>query len=177
MPLLELNDVATLCVRDIMQRRISTIHAEAPISEAARVLWDDQVGGAPVVDASGRTIGFISASDVVRYKAYGARYRPPSEIMGGQALAELELTEPLPPRIAGTEPRVRDLMTPATLSVRADTSLPELARFLTNARIHRALVTENCHVVGIVSAYDIVQQVAAMALDPAAPLLHDDDEC
>lgn len=167
MQTLELKGIATLTVRDVMQQHVSTVHADAPVAEAARTLWDEHIGGAPVVDVHGRTIGFISASDVVRHKAYGVRYRPPQSLLDAGRVIDhdIEVREPLPPRLAGSEARARDLMTPATLSVHADTSLPDLARFLLNAGIHRVLVQEMGRTIGIVSAYDIVRAVAGMSDD------------
>jgi MFS transporter, DHA2 family, multidrug resistance protein len=158
-------DIGARTVGDIMQHDVAAIFADAPVSEVARLLWDQQVGGAPVVDAVGRPIGFISASDVVRYKAYGVRYVPPRHNGDPAALAEYELTEPLPPLAPGRagEPVARQLMTPATISVRPETTVPELARFLVNAGIHRALVMDHGQLLGIVSVSDIVEEVARSA--------------
>lgn len=65
-------------VADIMQHRVVTVLADTPLTEVARVLWDEQVGGVPVVDESGRPIGFVSASDLMRFKAFGSHYKPPA---------------------------------------------------------------------------------------------------
>lgn len=126
-------------VADIMQHRVTTVDADTPLSEVARLLWDEAISGAPVLDEDGNLAGLVSASDIVRFKAYGAGH------------------------LAGRVATARDVMTPATIHVRSTTSVPELARFLVTAGIHRALVVDHGRLTGIVSAFDIVEAVAAHA--------------
>jgi CBS domain-containing protein len=151
-------------VADIMQYRVVTVLADTPLSEVARVLWDEQVGGVPVVDESGRPIGFVSASDIVRFKAFGRHYEPPAAAgLSGLASPEVApLRHGLHRRRAGGggDGAARDVMTPATFAVRSAASVVELARFLVRAGIHRALVVDNGRLIGIVSAFDIVQDLA-----------------
>lgn len=155
-------------VADIMQHRVVTVLADTPLTEVARVLWDEQVGGVPVVDESGRPIGLVSASDLVRFKAFGSHYEPPAAAgRGGLTTHEVApLRHGLQPR-AGRVGRghgaARDVMTPATFAVRSTTSVVELARFLVRAGIHRALVIDAGRLTGIVSAFDIVQDLAEQA--------------
>lgn len=55
---------------------------------------------------------------------------------------------------------VRDIMMPATFSVRRETTVSELARFLLRGEIHRALVLEGGRLVGIVTTFDVLRAVA-----------------
>lgn len=119
-------------VGDIMETQVVTVASDMPLPEAARFMWEREISGAPVIDPAGRPVGVISASDIVRVKGFGTR------------------------RAA----LVRDVMTHATFSVRRSTTVVELARFLTKANVHRALVIEDDELVGIVSMSDIVRKVA-----------------
>ncbi|HSJ25321.1 MAG TPA: CBS domain-containing protein [Longimicrobiales bacterium] len=132
-------NLARLKVADIMQNRVTTVHADTSLGDVARLLWEEGISAAPVLDDDGRLLGVISASDIVRFKAYGG------------------------PAHAGRGPCARDLMTAATIHVRPGTSVPELARFLVRAGIHRALVVEHGRLAGIVSTFDIVEAVAGAA--------------
>jgi CBS domain-containing protein len=160
--------LAERTVRDIMHHQVVTVLADTPLSEAARTLWDERVSGVPVLDASRRPIGFLSASDVVRYQAFGMRYVPPATTGQVRGLTASELA-PLAPgsfslrHTAGETARVRDVMTPVTISVHTTTSVPALARFLVRAGIHHALVIDDGELVGIVSTYDVVQELAELA--------------
>lgn len=60
-------------------------------------------------------------------------------------------------------------MTPATFAVRSTTSVVELARFLVRAGIHRALVIDAGRLTGVVSTFDIVQDLAEQELAVARP--------
>ena len=51
-------------------------------------------------------------------------------------------------------------MTSVTFSVRPDSTLPELASFLLKGKIHRALVFDHRHLVGLVTTLDLVRAIA-----------------
>lgn len=125
----------SLKVSDIMVRDVASIRADAPVADLVKLLDYEHIGGAPVVDARGHLLGVASATDVIREAAEAA----------GSAQSGLA---------------VRDIMTPATFTVRPDATLAELARFLVRGEIHRALVLEGERLVGIVTAFDIVRAIA-----------------
>ncbi|HUB42556.1 MAG TPA: CBS domain-containing protein [Streptosporangiaceae bacterium] len=50
---------------DLMTRPAITIGPDAPVAEAARILYDRRIKRLPVVDAAGRLLGIISRSDVL----------------------------------------------------------------------------------------------------------------
>lgn len=171
-------------VRDIMHHRVITVFEDTPLSDAARLLWDERVSGVPVIDRQRRPVGFLSASDIVRFEAFGLRYQPPSsaETVRGLAAADLEALAPGVVRSAARQSAVaRDVMTPVTLSVRSCTTVPELARFLVRAGIHHALVVDRGELIGVVSTFDLVEEVAAMAPpeeEPELPLpVATEEEC
>ncbi len=67
------------------------------------------------------------------------------------------------------EPRgsktVADIMMPARFSVRPDTSLAGLARYMVNAKLHRALVMEGDELLGIVTTFDVLHAIADSDVD------------
>jgi CBS domain-containing protein len=166
-------DIAHRTVADIMQHDVAVVPADMPLSDVARLLWDEQVSGAPVVTADERPIGIVSASDLVRVRGYGPRYRPPAgATKAGAVDRDLALlavpAKPGRKHEGRLEPTARDVMTPATFAVRTTTTIPELARFLMRAGVHRALVLDQGHLLGIVTAFDIVEEVARGA-EPVEP--------
>ena len=64
-PLLRLQ---SLTVADVMTRRVTAIPGCARMQEAARILAEADASGAPVVDAAGRCIGVLSATDFLKYE-------------------------------------------------------------------------------------------------------------
>ena len=50
---------------DIMTRNVHTIHPGASAQEAARLLSQERISGAPVVDANGKVIGIVTEADII----------------------------------------------------------------------------------------------------------------
>src|SRR5262245_58405041 len=68
-----------LTAGDLMTRDVLTLSQEMSLRDAARLLVRHQIGGAPVVDAQGRCVGVLSATDFVRRaEARDEVTRPPS---------------------------------------------------------------------------------------------------
>jgi len=64
-----------LTVRDIMNPAVVTVAPDTTVRQLARLLADEEISGAPVVDQSGRLQGVVSATDVVRLAAADADVR------------------------------------------------------------------------------------------------------
>jgi len=56
---------------DIMTCNVHTIHPGASAQEAAHLLSQEHISGAPVVDANGKVIGIVSRADIVHAVAQG----------------------------------------------------------------------------------------------------------
>jgi CBS domain-containing protein len=50
---------------DIMTRKVATIRPEAGAQEAAKLLDEKRISGAPVVDAESKIIGIITEADII----------------------------------------------------------------------------------------------------------------
>ena len=51
---------------DIMTPRVITIHDDAPVDEAARLMLQDDISGLPVVDRAGKLVGIVTEGDFLR---------------------------------------------------------------------------------------------------------------
>jgi predicted transcriptional regulator len=54
-----------MLARDIMTRRVITIHPYATLQEAARLLSERNISGVPVVDAAGAMVGLLTQADLI----------------------------------------------------------------------------------------------------------------
>lgn len=54
-----------MIARDIMTRKVWTTGPEASVQEAAQLLYQQRISGAPVVDADGGIIGIITEADII----------------------------------------------------------------------------------------------------------------
>jgi CBS domain-containing protein len=55
-----------LTARDLMTRSVVRLSGDLSLREAARILCQNQIGGAPVVDGRGKCVGMLSAVDFLR---------------------------------------------------------------------------------------------------------------
>ena len=55
-----------LKVRDIMQRKVITVSEDATIEEAALIMYNNKVGGLPVISEVGKVVGIITATDILK---------------------------------------------------------------------------------------------------------------
>jgi len=170
-----------LTVKEIMQTEVATATPEMTVRELAR-LWEEHgITGTPVVDLSGKVLGVVSATDLVRLAAEEAdasdeaerteRAYPPEEVEedGVEASWYAFFADEAPELYTGLEgivesvfeeATVGDIMTRAIFSVRPQATVQELARFLLRAGIRRALVMEAGKLAGIVTATDVLRAVA-----------------
>lgn len=168
----------TLTVADIMRTDVVTVKPNTTVAELTDRLEEAGITGAPVVDDDGLVQGVVSVSDVSRAVARRASRRGSSASARTGDTADdrpadyfryaRRLPAHLPPDLPQSElgaRAVREIMTPATVSVRASARVADLARLLTRAGVHRALVLEDGRLVGLVSTMDVVRVVAESAGD------------
>lgn len=55
-----------LKVRDIMQKKVITVSEDATIEEAALIMYNNKVGGLPVISEVGAVVGIITATDILK---------------------------------------------------------------------------------------------------------------
>lgn len=148
----------TVTASDLMQKDVLVLSPDDPIAAAVASLEEYRVSGAPVVDASGRLIGILSASDVVRS---GHVLDRGLEVDHDVPYAGDDEDDDLPPPPSTTEPeRVKDWMHFDAVTVAPETSLKRLCGLLVEHGIHRVPVVQGGKLLGIVTTFDVVRHVA-----------------
>jgi CBS domain-containing protein len=157
--------------RDLMQKQVVTLRPDASLREALSTLEEHEITGAPVVDASGRPVGFLTTRDIAS----------PDHLEGGglagrrdMGLAELpsdELDEGMldedtilerddySPAVLGRG-SVQDWMSEDVTSVEPGDDLRSICRVMSENSIHRVLVLEEGRIAGIVTTMDVVRHLA-----------------
>ena len=182
-----------LTVRHIMREDVVTVSPDTSVRELSRLLADEEISGAPVVDGNGSLLGVVSSTDVVRLAADDASVRLTSLPVRSKSTAPVDPVDPDDPEGPEVDPfgfflpedspygneelikqfaeseldsvTVADIMTPVTFSVEPTATLRELAQFLVRGRIHRAVVVEGERLRGIVTSGDVLQAVAEGRID------------
>ena len=156
---LTVRELQRLPVKNIMKSAMLTVRDDMRVGDAAAFLTDNEISGAPVTDESGRFVGVISLTDIARDlaehgQAVHGRFLRNYYAQGWEDDLDPEDWERL---VTGDDRVVRDVMTPTVFTVTEGTPLSELAETMIVGRVHRMFVTDQDHLVGIVTTLDIVK--------------------
>ena len=148
--------------KDIMNANVFTVTDNMDLREAAKLLVDEGISGAPVVDEMGNLVGVISQTDLVEYELatereltveasfYRRPYRRSLDPSRGFQIEDLP---------ADT---VKDVMTPFLVTVEENTPIREVAARMAKFGIHRLIVVDGDQQIrGIVTSLDVLRWVAA----------------
>jgi CBS domain-containing protein len=144
-----------------MTPNVVTVTDTMDLREAAKILVQERISGAPVVDELGRLVGVLSQSDLVEYELATEREltveapfyrRPYDEALDPSRGFQIQ---ELP---ADT---VSDVMTPYLITVQEDTPIREVAARMADCGIHRVVVVDDEQQIhGIVTSLDVLRWVA-----------------
>jgi CBS-domain-containing membrane protein len=140
--------------KEIMTTTVITLSLETGIIEAAKLLLEHGINGAPVLD-EGRVVGILCQSDLV---AQQKQIPLPSlfSLLGGYIpLTSAKHWEKEVRKIAALT--VADAMTPHTVSVAPDTPLDTIAGLMVDKNLHTLPVIENDRLVGIIGKKDMLK--------------------
>ncbi|MFQ5706539.1 MAG: CBS domain-containing protein [bacterium] len=150
-----------LTAKEIMTAPVISVQPQMSVEEVAELFSDRMISGALVADQSGKPVGVVTLTDIVRnearrehivsdkvasdyiLKAWEAQFG--AEELSGYHLEESETL------------RVQDIMTPFIYRVPENTLVKELAEIMVSGRIHRLFVSRKDEIVGIVAALDILK--------------------
>ena len=161
-----------LTARDAMRTELVTLSPDDSIEDALALFEESRIGGAPVVDGSGKLVGVLTLSDVARTEhVSGNRIETQrgtfdmGELSGEERTDELDpdeiyyVKEDYSAAVLGAE-RVSDWMTHEVIAVAPEAPLTKVCAAMVDKQIHRVFVTERHRLVGVVSSFDVVRCVA-----------------
>jgi CBS domain-containing protein len=145
--------------RDVMTSEPVCIEASATLRQLASLLEFHEIGGVPVVGASGVLVGVASLTDVMRRLLAGTDERSPGLLF--EVLGEQQDDEAAGDFASGEVPRVEEFRTEDPLTVTEQTPVEEIAALLREHHVHRVIVVDGVGIpVGIVSSLDLLGLIA-----------------
>jgi CBS domain-containing protein len=116
---------------DVMTRRVVACRADSDLSQAARLMWENDCGSIPVVDADDRLVGILTDRDACM-----------SAYFQGRSLRELPAAGCMAREVA---------------SCQSSDSVLDVVRLMAERRVRRIPVTDGeGHLVGIVGWSDLL---------------------
>jgi len=149
---------------EIMSREVITLSPDMEISEATRILLDNNINGAPVVDSQGQLVGILCQSDLI---AQQKRLPIPSLFTFLDGLIPLTSTKQLEKevrKIAATT--VSQAMTSNPVTVSPETGIEALAGLMVDNNFHTLPVVTGKKLVGIVGKEDVLKTLISSAPPP-----------
>ena len=147
-----------MLAKDVMRRKIVTVESWLTLQELAKVLEENGITGAPVVDANGAVLGVVSQTDLVHARR---------ESSSGIPFYHRDVEEPIAALGIHFEEsdrtRVEQIMTPGAISFNEETPVEKLAGAMLERHIHRVLITRGERLVGIVTTMDLLRALVALA--------------
>jgi CBS domain-containing protein len=144
-----------ITARDIMSTELITLTPEMDFVSAAKVLLDNHINGAPVVDEDGQLVGILCQSDLV---AQQKKLPVPTLITLLDSYIRLPSTRELERqahKIAALT--VDEAMTRKPVTVHPDTGIDTIAGLMVDSNLHTLPVVAEGRLVGIIGKADVLR--------------------
>ena len=144
-----------LTAKDIMTKSVIAVSPDMEIVQAAKILLENRINGAPVVDETGKLVGILCQSDLI---AQQKKLPIPSFFTfldGLITLNSMKHIEKEVQKIAAIT--VAQAMTPDPVTVRPDTDIEAVAALMVDQNFHTIPVVEEGELLGIVGKEDILK--------------------
>ncbi|WP_457574699.1 CBS domain-containing protein [Desulfolithobacter sp.] len=146
-----------LQAKDIMTREVITVAEDLPVKELAKILSENRISGAPVLDEEGQVVGVVTESDLIDQNK---KVHIPTVVAILDSFIFLENPEKMEKdlrKMAGT--RVGDIFTRELIAVTPDTPLDEIATLMSERGVHTLPVMEGDNLVGVIGKSDIIRTI------------------
>ena len=150
-------------VREIMTTEVITLTPDTEITRAARILLDNRINGAPVLDENGRLVGILCQSDLV---AQQKKLPLPTIFTFLESIIQLASSKHIEKQVRKIAAlTVSDAMTPEPVTVSPDTELETVAGFMVDKNLHTLPVVDGAKLVGIIGKEDVLRTLLPPPLE------------
>lgn len=147
-------------VQEVMQPNVLCVVQSMSVRELYTELQANEIAGAPVLDENDYLVGVVSLTDIARCVAGDKRCDAPAYYAGFDvSLPSFESDD------IDHLKSVRDIMSKRVHKVNFDSTVEDALDMMIDEDIHRVIVTHRGHVVGIITAGDMLKLFRDMLRD------------
>lgn len=138
-----------------MTEKVVTVTPQTTVGQLAKLLMENNINGAPVVDADNNLIGVVTENDLIYQQK---KVHIPTVINILDSVIYLESPERMKEEMKKiTGLTVEEIYTKKVKTVDRETSLEEIATIMAEKKIHTIPVVEGNRLVGVIGRGDIIK--------------------
>lgn len=140
-------------IEKIMKRDVYSLSPDATVVDAMKFFVDHGISGAPVVDAEGKAVGFVSDGDIMRLLSTQSNsYMDPVVMIMQMGVDEETYDQKLSNLM---KMNIRDIGTKGVIGIDLYTTLPQVCRILSKNHLKKVPVLHEGKIVGVINRSDI----------------------
>lgn len=144
-----------LTASDIMTRTVHSVSAETSVEDLARIFIETKVSTLPVVDAAGRVEGIVTETDLVEQNK---PLHIPTVVAVFDWVLYLESEKSFQDELQRvTARKVGEICSRDVVTCTPETPLPEIARLMSEHKVHLLPVVAEGLLVGVVARLDMIR--------------------
>jgi len=151
---------------DIMTSKVVTVHPDTSVGTVARLLLDNKISAAPVIDKEDRVVGMVSERDLLGHPSKRSLRGRWLRLFNDEAVFLEELA-------TARQLTAQDVMSRRVFSVSDQAPIDVVARLMHRHRLKRVPVLRDGKLVGIVSRADLLDAFVTRREEPAVDSLGD----
>lgn len=146
-------------VRDAMTPDPITVLPETPVTDVARVMIKNGIGGVPVVNKEGDLLGIITESDLI-VQDTDVKFPSFVHFLDGYVFVPGSIHRFEEKFLKAVAATAEDLMTADIITVDAEDPVEDTATLMSKKRLKRFPVISEGQLVGIITMRDIVKLIS-----------------
>lgn len=140
-------------IEKIMKHDVYSLSPDATVVDAMKFFVEHGISGAPVVDDSGKAVGFVSDGDIMRLLSTQSNsYMDPVVMIMQMGVDEETYDEKLANLM---KMNIRDIGTKGVIGIDLYTTLPQVCRILSKNHLKKVPVLHEGKIVGVINRSDI----------------------
>jgi len=147
-----------LKAKDIMTTQVITAAPDLPVEKLAALLWENKIGGVPVVGTEGKLRGVATENDLIDQ---AKNIHIPTVISILDSFVFLESPQKMDKEFEKMTGRVvGDICSKELITVDEDTPFNEVATIISEKKVHTLPVLANGKIAGVIGKSDLIRAIS-----------------